>query len=127
MFHQKIAYYLVTYFSVILLFANAAFADKAAVSIEAPAAVAKGSEVTVRLTITHSANSYFHYVEWVKVTMNDREIARWEYSRSQRPEAATFTKEIKFTVNETGEIKAGASCNIHGGQGPASKKILVKE
>ena len=127
MVQQKIIYYFIPFLLMILLPAHAAFADKASVSIEAPTAVAKGSEITIRLTITHSANSYFHYVEWVRVMMNEREIARWDYSRSNRPENATFTKEIKYTVNESGEIKAEASCNIHGSKGPAIQKVLVKE
>jgi len=127
MVQQKIIYYFIPILLMILLPAHAAFADKASVSIEAPTAVAKGSEITIRLTIIHSANSYFHYVEWVRVMMNEREIARWDYSRSNRPEDATFTKEIKYTVNESGEIKAEASCNIHGSKGPASQKVLVKE
>jgi len=124
---QRTLFYSIPFLLMIFLSTNATFADKAAVSIEAPAAVVKGSEITIRLTITHSANSYFHYVEWVRVMMNEREIARWDYSRSQRPEDATFTKEIKYTVNESGEIKAEASCNIHGSKGPASQKVLVKE
>ena len=127
MVQQKIIYYFIPILLMILLPAHAAFADKASVSIEAPTAVAKGSEITIRLTISHSANSYFHYVEWVRVMMNEREIARWDYSRSNRPENATFTKEIKYTVNESGEIKAEASCNIHGSKGPAIQKVLVKE
>ena len=127
MVQQKIIYYFIPFLLMILLPAHAAFADKASVSIEAPTAVAKGSEITIRLTITHSTNSYFHYVEWVRVMMNEKEIARWDYSRSNRPENATFTKEIKYTVNESGEIKAEASCNIHGSKGPAIQKVLVKE
>ena len=127
MVQQKIIYYFIPILLMILLPAHAAFADKASVSIEAPTAVAKGSEITIRLTIIHSANSYFHYVEWVRVMMNEREITRWDYSRSNRPEDATFTKEIKYTVNESGEIKAEASCNIHGSKGPAIQKVLVKE
>ena len=127
MVQQKIIYYFIPFLLMILLPAHAAFADKASVSIEAPTAVAKGSEITIRLTITHSTNSYFHYVEWVRVMMNEKEIARWDYSRSNRPENATFTKEIKYTVNESGEIKAEASCNIHGTKGPANQKVLVKE
>jgi desulfoferrodoxin (superoxide reductase-like protein) len=114
-------------FMVILTFAGTAFADKASVSIEAPADVAKGSEITIRLTVTHSANSYFHHVEWLKVWVNNQELTRWEYSASKRPEEATFTKEIKYKVDENVEIKAEASCNIHGSKGPATWKVTTKE
>jgi desulfoferrodoxin (superoxide reductase-like protein) len=114
-------------FMVILTFAGTAFADKASVSIEAPADVTKGSEITIRLTVTHSANSYFHHVVWVKVWVNNQELTRWDYSASKIPEDTTFTKEIKYKVDENVEIKAEASCNIHGSKGPATWKVTTKE
>jgi hypothetical protein len=40
-----------------------AFANKAAVTIEGPTSVAKGTEVTLRVIVTHSANSPSHYTE----------------------------------------------------------------
>ena len=112
---------------VVLTLAGTAFADKASVSIEAPADVAKGSEITIRLTVTHSASSYFHHVEWLKVWVNNQELTRWDYSASNRPEEATFTKEIKYKVDGNVEIKAEASCNIHGSKGPAIWKVTTKE
>jgi desulfoferrodoxin (superoxide reductase-like protein) len=114
-------------FMVVLTFAGTAFADKASVSIEAPADVAKGSEITIRLTVTHSASSYFHHVEWLKVWVNNQELTRWDYSASKRPEDTTFTKEIKYKVDENIEIKSEASCNIHGSKGPATWKVTAKE
>ncbi len=101
-------------------------ANKSATSIEGPTSVPKGTEVTLRVTVTHNANSSFHYTEWVKVTVNNREIARWDYTKDKRPEAAQFTKEIKITVTEDTEIIAEASCNRHGSRGPAMHKITVK-
>jgi desulfoferrodoxin (superoxide reductase-like protein) len=103
-----------------------ALADKAAVTIEGPASAAKGSEVTLKITVTHSANSATHYTEWLKVTANEKEIARWNFTSSQRPEAAVFTKEVKVTVLEATEVKAEASCNVHGSKGPSTLKISVK-
>lgn len=119
--------FLISIFLVFLMSPGIAFADKASVSIEAPASVPKGSEITIRFTITHSANSFFHYVEWVKVMINNKEFSRWDYSALKRPEGATFTREIKYTINENAEIKAEASCNIHGSKGPATAKVSMKE
>jgi desulfoferrodoxin (superoxide reductase-like protein) len=112
--------------AILLLQGGPALANKSGASIEGPADVAKGIEVTLRVTVTHSANSSSHYTEWVKVTANKKEIARWDYSKDKRPEAAEFTKEIKIKVTEDTEIVAEASCNNHGSRGPTTHKITAK-
>ena len=109
-----------------ILNAGVALADKSAVTIEGPDEVAKGTEATVKLNVTHSGNNFFHYTKWVKVKANGTEIAHWDYSMTHRPEGANFTKEIKVTVAEDLEIIAEASCNLHGSAGPAVKKIAVR-
>lgn len=103
-----------------------ALANKSAVTIEGPISVAKGTEVTLRVVVTHNANSTSHYTEWVKVTANQKEIAGWKYSKDTLPEAAQFIKEIKIKVMEDTEVVGEASCNKHGGKGPAEHKIIVK-
>ncbi|NWG02572.1 MAG: hypothetical protein HXY44_06935 [Syntrophaceae bacterium] len=105
---------------------NSAFADKSAVSIEGPTKVDKGTEVPLRITVTHNANSSSHYTEWLKVIANKKEIARWDYTTDKRPEAAQFTREIKIKVEEDMEVIAEASCNKHGSRGPAIHRISVK-
>lgn len=112
--------------AVLLLHAGPALANKSVASIEGPTSVAKGTEVTLRVTVKHSSNSSSHYTEWLKVTANKKEIARWDYSKDKQPEAAEFTKEIKIKVMEDTEIIAEASCNNHGSRGPATHKITVK-
>ena len=112
--------------AILLLQVGPALANKSAASIEGPTSVVKGTEVTLRVTVTHNANSASHYTEWVKVSANKKEIARWDYTKDKRPEAAEFTKEIKITVTEDTEIVAQASCNNHGSRGPATLKIAVK-
>jgi desulfoferrodoxin (superoxide reductase-like protein) len=82
--------------------------------------------VTLRVIVTHNANSSSHYTEWLKVVANKKEIARWDYTKDKRPEAAEFTKEIKIKLMEDTEIIAEASCNNHGSKGPATHKITVK-
>jgi desulfoferrodoxin (superoxide reductase-like protein) len=110
----------------LLLAAQTSYADKASVIISAPETVAKGTEVLVKLTITHSANNFFHYTNWVTFKVNGKEFSRWEFTSSKRPEAAVFTREVKVTINEPVELIAEANCNMHGSKGPATWKIAVK-
>jgi desulfoferrodoxin (superoxide reductase-like protein) len=112
--------------AVLLLGANTCLADKSGVTISAPEAVAKGTEATIKLSITHSGNSFFHYTDWVYIKANGKEIARWEYSMTNRPEGANFVREVKIPINEVTEIVAEANCNLHGSKGPASWKISPK-
>jgi desulfoferrodoxin (superoxide reductase-like protein) len=111
---------------ILLLWVSSAFANKSAASIEGPSSVEKGTEVTLRITVTHNANSPSHFTEWLKVSANKKEIARWDYTKDNRPEAAEFTKEIKFKVMEDTEVVAEASCINHGSRGPATHKVTVK-
>jgi len=117
--------------SVAVLFAfplsGNAWANKAESKIEAPEAAAKGQEIIIRVTVIHSANNFFHHVEWVWVQVNGKEIARWDYTASNKPEGETFTKEIRYRVEGDLEIKAKASCNMHGSAGEAVVKVLAKE
>jgi desulfoferrodoxin (superoxide reductase-like protein) len=104
-----------------------ATANQSSVTIEAPQSVQKGVELTIRVTVTHSANTSLHYTEWLKVTVNQKDVARWDYTGNDRPEAAVFTKEIKLKATENMEITAQASCNIHGSNDPATVKVTVRE
>lgn len=112
---------------VISLYTGVSLADKSVVTIEAPDQAAKGTEITVKLLVSHSANSFMHYTNWVKVMVNGQQAHLWEYSSGSRPEGAKFTKEIKLTINAPTEIVAEANCNLHGGQEPAKKTIALKE
>jgi len=112
--------------AILLLQVGIASANKSEASIEGPTDAVKGSEVTLRITVTHNANSASHYTEWLKVTANKKEVGRWDYTKENRPEGAVFTKEIKMKVTENTEIVAEASCINHGSKGPANHKIMVK-
>lgn len=111
---------------VLPLYARSAFADKSSTSIEAPQAVPKGSEVTIRLTVRHRGNNFLHYTNGLQVMANRKEIARWDFSWNRRPEAEVFTRELKLTALEDLEVIAEAHCNIHGSAGPATYKISVQ-
>ena len=106
--------------------ATDAFANKAAVTIEAPESAAVGSEVTIKITVTHSANNFMHYTNWVYVMVNGKEVERLEYSWNKKPSDAIFTREIKYKVAGPLEIKAEANCNIHGSKGPAVAQVKMQ-
>ena len=102
------------------------FADKSGAAIEAPSIVEKDSEVTIRITFSHNGNSFFHHTDWAKVVVNQKEVARWDFSGFKKPEAASFTREVKIKVMEDLEVVAEANCNLHGSKGPVTVKITVK-
>jgi len=102
-----------------------AWANKSETKIEAPGSAAKDSEITIKVTVTHNANSAFHYTEWLWVRVNGKEVARWDFG-SKKPEGATFTREIKVKVEGDLEIRAKASCNMHGSANEAVVKVTAK-
>ena len=118
---------LVFLITIVLLYGQEVLANKSATSIEVPENITKGSEITIRVTVTHNANNFIHYTKWLQIMINGKEVARWDYTMGNRPEGAKFTKEIKYKAEEDIEIKAEASCNIHGSAGPSIVKVLVKE
>jgi desulfoferrodoxin (superoxide reductase-like protein) len=112
---------------IILLCGQDVLANKSATSIEVPENITKGSEITIRVTVTHSANNFLHHTKWLQIMINGTEIARWDYTMNNIPEGAIFTKEIKYKAEGDIEIRAEASCNIHGSAGPSTVKVLAKE
>jgi len=122
----RFALLLITTLFMTLSFTERAFADKASVTIEAPESAAIGSEVTIKMTVTHSADNFIHHVDWAYIMVNGKEVEKGEYSWRKLPPDATFVKEIKYKVQGPIEIKAEANCNIHGSKGPALKTIAVK-
>jgi len=115
----------------LLLFAGAvlcsspAHADKSTAAIQAPERAPAGSTIPIRIVVTHSGNNILHYTQWVRVTVNGTEVARWDFSWKARPEAAVFTRDITYTVKEPLNIEAEASCNIHGSKGIARATVAV--
>jgi len=106
-------------------YAAPALANQAAVTIEAPDQAAPGSEITVKLNVTHSANNFFHHVDWVHAKVNGKDTFVKEYSGTSLPEDDNFSLEFKLIVNEPIEIVAQANCNLHGSKGPAAKKVGI--
>jgi desulfoferrodoxin (superoxide reductase-like protein) len=136
MYYSKTSLWIILLLLVVFSHPQAVFANQAAATIEAPESAAKGTEITIRVKVTHSANAVFHHVQWIYIMVNGKEIARWNYSMFNLPVPdnrklssipLVFTKEKKYTINDRSEIKAEASCNIHGSMGPATAQVSVKE
>lgn len=109
-----------------IIFSGTAFANKTAVTIDAPDTVQKGTEITIKVNVTHKGNNFIHHTKWVYIKANGEEIARWDFSMFDTPENENFSREVKYTIMEPTEIIAEGSCNIHGSAGPAVLKINVK-
>lgn len=112
--------------AIFLLSTGIALADKSAVTINAPESAAKGTEVTIKLSVAHSGNNMFHYTKWAYIKVNGKEIERWDFSATKTPESENFSKEVKFIVNEPAQIEAEAYCNIHGSAGITKAGIAIK-
>ena len=117
----------VSFFLLIVCLVSTASADKSSVKIDAPETAEKGAEITIKVTAFHDSNNMFHYTNWLYIMVNDKEVARWDYSWNKKPEDKKFTKEISYTVNEPLEVKAEANCNVHGSEGPQTVKIAVTD
>ena len=91
-------------------------------SIAAPDNAVKGSEITIKINVTHSANNFMHHTRWAYIKVNGKEIGRWEYPF----DANDFSKEVKVKVAGPLEIEAMSNCNIHGSTGAKTKTVSVK-
>ena len=109
----------------VVLTYGTAWANKAESRLEVPESAAKGSETIIKLTVSHSANSFFHHVEWAWIQVNDKERARWDFSSSNLPESETFSRTVKVKIEGNLEIKAKASCNLHGSANEAVATIKM--
>lgn len=123
---KKTCYVLFCLTAIFLLSTGIALADKSAVTIIAPESAAKGTEVIIKLNVTHHGNNMLHHTKWVHIKVYGKEIARWDFPATNTPESENFTKEVKFTVNEPAQIEAEASCNIHGSAGITKADIVIK-
>lgn len=109
-----------------LSFAGKACADKASVTVDVPESAANGSEITIKITVSHNADNFIHHVNWAYIMVNGKEVERWKFKWNDLPPASTFTKEIKYKMEGPAEIKADANCNIHGSKGAVIKTITLK-
>ncbi len=110
---------------VLLAFPANGAANKSSVKLEAPAAVEKGSEIIIKILVSHKGNNFLHYTNWVELKINDKIVQRWTFAAFSRPEEEIFSKEILYKITEQITISAEANCNIHGSEGPATRRVLL--
>jgi desulfoferrodoxin (superoxide reductase-like protein) len=113
-------------FLFILLFSSLSIANETSVKLVAPEKAKKGSEVTVKIEVSHSGNNFLHYSNWVLVKVNGKEYKKWEYGGFDKPEDNNFTLEITLKIDEDTTIEAEGNCNLHGSAGPKSIKITTE-
>ena len=109
----------------VLVIAGTAWANKAESRLEVPESAAKDLKTIIKLTVIHSANSMFHHVEWAWIQVDGKEIGRWDFSSSNLPESETFSRTVKVKIEGNLEIKAKASCNLHGSANEAVATIIM--
>lgn len=102
-----------------------AMADKAAAFIQGPLNAKKGEEITIRVSFTHNSNSSSHFINWARVLVNEKEVARWDFSPSRLPEGPSFAREVKILLQGPTRLTAQANCNKHGSKGPAVLEVQV--
>lgn len=111
---------------VFLLFSINAFANKTSVKIIAPEKAEKGTEITIKIEVTHIGNTTGHYTDWVWVKVNGEEYKKWEYTKDVLPENQNFTLEFKIKVESNLEIEAEGNCNRHGSKGEDKVTVIVE-
>jgi desulfoferrodoxin (superoxide reductase-like protein) len=110
--------------AIFLSFSTGVFANKTGVKIIAPEKAAKGTEVTIKIEVTHMGNTKGHYTDWVVVKINGKEYKKWEYKPESLPEDQNFVIEFTIKVEENLEIIAEGNCNKHGSKG--ENKVTIK-
>lgn len=105
---------------------SSSFANKTAVKVTAPEKATKGSEITVKIDVTHMGNTSSHHTDWVWIKVNGEEIKKWEYPKNKLPEKENFTLEIKVKADSNLEISAEGHCNRHGSKGEDKVTVLVE-
>ncbi|MBN2275266.1 MAG: hypothetical protein JXK95_13100 [Bacteroidales bacterium] len=99
-------------------------ANKTGVEIKAPSEVKKGSEVTIKISVTHKGNSKFHFTDWVVLKINGEEVKKWQYDKANLPPDDDFVVEYKVVVTADLTIEAQGNCNLHGSTG--IEKAVIK-
>ena len=109
---------------IILLAAGPAQANKSSVALEQLSHATEDGKAVLKCTVTHSGNNFLHHTEWLRVSANGKEIARFEFSWRNKPESAAFIREVPVDAAAPVLVEAEASCNLHGSKGPAQITIM---
>ena len=90
-------------------------ANRAGIKVTAPEEVAAGENFTIGLEISHSDNDGGHYVDWVRIWMDDELVKEWTYTPEDFVPETRWTLEYETSIDKPTEIRARANCNLHGG------------
>jgi len=85
---------------------------------------AESKEIEIVINVTHSGNTRLHYTDWVVLTVNGKEVKKWEYDRSNRPDNENFTLKYTLVIEEESVIEAQGNCSLHGSSG--KDQVTVK-
>ena len=107
-----------------MLMAGSAEANKSSVVIEQPVKFTENGKAVLKCTVSHKGNNFLHHTEWLRVSADGAEIARWDFSWTGKPESEVFTREITVDAQKPLVIQAEASCNIHGSKGTATLTLM---
>lgn len=109
--------------ALLFLGAGPALANKSAIRLEAPVNGGQGEKITITLFVKHSANNFFHHTKMVSLTINGQEAARWEFSGTNLPEAAEFSRTFDYVLTGPITLEAAAFCNMHGSGNTATATV----
>ncbi len=111
----------------IIFTSTVSFANKTSVKIVAPEKAEAGTEVIIKIEVTHIGNSKAHYSDWVVVKVNGEEFKKWEYTKNNLPKSQNFTLKFKIKVETDLEIIAEGNCNKHGSKEEDKVSIKVEQ
>ena len=107
-----------------LITAGTAQANRSSVTLSEQVRYTESGQAIITCTVAHRGNNFLHHTDYVRVTADGREVARWNFSWRDIPESEIFTREAVLDASGPAMIEAEASCNIHGSKGPASMTLL---
>ncbi|OFX22488.1 MAG: hypothetical protein A2041_08350 [Bacteroidetes bacterium GWA2_31_9b] len=113
-------------FLTLILFSFGVLANKTSVKIIAPEKATIGTEITIKIEVTHMGNTAGHHTEWVWVKVNGKEYKKWVYTKESLPEDQNFTVEFTIKAEANMEIIAEGNCNRHGTKGPDTVTVKVE-
>lgn len=121
---KKFASFAISLIAVFCLSVIGSFANKTSVKIIAPEKAQKGTEITIKIEVSHMGNSGGHHTDWVWVKVNGKEYKKWEYTKDKLPENQNFIIEFTIKADSNLEIIAEGHCNRHGSKG--ENKVTIK-
>ncbi|PLX10570.1 MAG: hypothetical protein C0597_16505 [Marinilabiliales bacterium] len=113
-------------FLALILFSTGAFANKTSVKIVVPEKAEAGTEITIKIEVSHMGNSRGHHTDWVWLKINGKEVKKWVYTKDSLPDDANFVLEYKIKADKNLEIIAEGDCNRHGSKGEDKVTVIVE-